>query len=224
MKRVFLVRQPRCLAQRPRQRRALAQPAPFLVRRAGRRFRILAVVRAEAKSSTPFCRGLEGPSSAPGLSFASLAPTQRPTAACKIRIPSNHIPRQGDRHETHISNFGRSGVCSSEQARLRRQDRWAGIATSSLRQPLRFRIRYRRKPIPGPQPLGRAPVNTGAIDITSPSALGFPGQQTFGAAGQSGICHLRSERSPAQFGQLWVQQLPRTRGRRRRASIPRAPT
>jgi hypothetical protein len=101
-----------------------------------------------------------------------------------------------------------AAACSSEEARLRRQDRWAGIATSSLRQPLRFRIRYRRKPIPGPQPLGRAPVNTGAIDITSPSALGVPGQQTFGAAEQSGIRHLRSERSPAQFGQLWVSNCP----------------
>ena len=110
--------------------------------RAAARAAVLAVQAAEAKSPTLFCRGLEGPGSAPGLSFASLAPTQRPTAACKIRIPLNHIPRQGDRHETHISNFGRSGVCSSEQARLRRQDRWAGIATSSLRQPLRFRIRY----------------------------------------------------------------------------------
>src|SRR5262249_45088305 len=32
-----------------------------------------------------------------------------------------------------------------------------------------------------PQPLGMPPVNTGAIGITSPSALGVPGQQTFGA-------------------------------------------
>src|SRR5262249_10399749 len=32
-----------------------------------------------------------------------------------------------------------------------------------------------------PQPLGRPPVNTGAIGITSPSARGVPGQQTFGA-------------------------------------------
>ena len=32
-----------------------------------------------------------------------------------------------------------------------------------------------------PQPLGMLPVNTGAIGITSPSALGVPGQQTFGA-------------------------------------------
>ena len=31
------------------------------------------------------------------------------------------------------------------------------------------------------QPLGMPPVNTGAIGITSPSALGVPGQQTFGA-------------------------------------------
>ena len=30
------------------------------------------------------------------------------------------------------------------------------------------------------QPLGTPPVNTGAIGITSPSALGVPGQQTFG--------------------------------------------
>ena len=78
--------------------------------RAAARAAVLAVQAAEAKSPTLFCRGLEGPGSAPGLSFASLAPTQRPTAACKIRIPLNHIPRQGDRHETHISNFGRSGV------------------------------------------------------------------------------------------------------------------
>jgi hypothetical protein len=32
-----------------------------------------------------------------------------------------------------------------------------------------------------PQPLGMPPVNTDAIGITSPSALGVPGQQTFGA-------------------------------------------
>jgi hypothetical protein len=32
-----------------------------------------------------------------------------------------------------------------------------------------------------PQPLGAPPVNTGAIGITSPSALGVPGQQSFGA-------------------------------------------
>jgi hypothetical protein len=32
-----------------------------------------------------------------------------------------------------------------------------------------------------PQSLGMPPVNTGAIGITSPSALGVPGQQTFGA-------------------------------------------
>jgi hypothetical protein len=54
-----------------------------------------------------------------------------------------------------------------------------------LRQPLRFRIRYRPQTNSGalniPQPLGRPPVNTGAIGITSPSALGVPGQQTFGA-------------------------------------------
>src|SRR5262249_28481168 len=67
---------------------------------------------AEAKSPTLFCRGLEGPGLSPGpSSLRNLAPTQRPTAACKIRnrgtYPAlNHIPRQGHRHETHISNFG----------------------------------------------------------------------------------------------------------------------
>ena len=32
-----------------------------------------------------------------------------------------------------------------------------------------------------PQPFGTPPVNTGARGITSPSALGVPGQQSFGA-------------------------------------------
>src|ERR1700758_666795 len=32
-----------------------------------------------------------------------------------------------------------------------------------------------------PQPLGAPSLNTGAIGITSPSALGVPGQQSFGA-------------------------------------------
>ena len=177
--------------------------------RAAARAAVLAVQAAEAKSPTLFCRGLEGPGSAPGLSFASLAPTQRPTAACKIRISLNHIPRQGDRHETHISNFGRSGVllgASSAEAAIARPMGGNSNIIIAPTPPLQNSLR--RKPIPGPQPLGRAPVNTGAIDITSPSALGFPGQQTFGAAGQSGICHLRSERSPAQFGQLWVSNCP----------------
>jgi hypothetical protein len=71
--------------------------------------------------------------------------------------------------------------CSSEQARLRRQDRWPGIATSSLRQPLRFPPQTNSGALNMPQPLGMPPVNTGAIGITSPSALGVPGQQTFGA-------------------------------------------
>src|SRR5262249_605185 len=44
------------------------------------------------------------------------------------------------------------------------------------------------------------------------------------AAGQSGMSHLRSERRTAPFGQLWVSNCPGPGGRRRRASIPRAPT
>jgi len=60
-----------------------------------------------------------------------------------------------------------------------------------------------------PQPLGTPPVNTGTIGITSPSAWRSRPAKLRRAAGQSGIRDLRSERSPAQFRQLWVGDCPR---------------
>ena len=191
--------------------------------RAAARAAVLAVQAAEAKSPTLFCRGLEGPGSAPGLSFASLAPTQRPTAACKIRIPSNHIPRQGDRHETHISNFGRSGVL-------------LGASSAEAARPMGGNSNIIIAPTPPLQNSLPPQTNSGAAAARK------------GSRQYRGNRHHEPERAwlprPANLRRcrairdlpptirtkpcpVWAtlgQQLPRTRGRRRRASIPRAPT
>ena len=186
--------------------------------RAAARAAVLAVQAAEAKSPTLFCRGLEGPSSAPGLSFASLAPTQRPTAACKIRIPSNHIPRQGDRHETHISNFGRSGVL-------------LGASSAEAARPMGGNSNIIIAPTPPLQNSLPPQTNSGAAAARKGSRQ-YRGNQHHEPERAwrprpANLRRCRAIRDPASTIRtkpcpVWAtlgQRLPRTRGRQRRASI-----
>ena len=173
--------------------------------RAAARAAGLAVKAAEAKSPTLFCRGLKGPGLSPGacpLRHWRRPRGQRPHAKFESRHDKEIVMKPT--FPILVAAAVLLGASSAEAARLMAGNSNIIIAPTP--------------PLPAANQFRGAEYAAAARNASSqyrgnrhhePERAWRPRPANLRrAAGQSGIGHLRSERSPAQFGQLWVSNCP----------------